>query len=796
MAKINHNNSLETIDQLFTNAKNHGAMHLISDKESCTDKTLKIDGNDLKNFGTCGYLGLELDDRLKKGSIDFALKYGTQFSVSRAFVSAGNIEYLEDLLSKMYDGSPVITYSSTSTAHISVIPSLVSYKDAIILDQQVHMSVQTAVQLMRKKNVPIEMIRHNNIEMLKRMVEKLYAKHDKVWYMIDGVYSMFGDVAPMEEILVVMEQFKNLYIYVDDAHGMGWYGKNGTGYVWEKAYKHPRMILTNTLAKGFGVMGGFTVFPNDETKRKVRIFGGPLSYSHQLSPPLVGAAIESAKIHLSDEIIKLQKELQILIDYCNKLLSSTDLIVASNPTTPIFLIGMGQPKIAYKMVKRVINDGYFVNPAIFPAVPIKNTGLRFTINRHIDKDSIKGLISSIHHNLPIVLKEEGVSFEKMKRNFLSKSSSNNISNEFKDLSVTIYNDINEINKSSWDYFFNGRGTFNWAGLKSIQEVYTGNIKEEDNAKFYYIFIKDQQGETILATFFTLALQKDDFLSLESKSEKIEVIRKKDPYYLTSKSLLMGSMLSEGAHCYINKTHEFWKQAVKLMLNKVDQIKTQTKANAVLLRDFKQDDLDLKTIFVSEGYLPIKMPNSNDIEDLQWDEINDLPNGISSKSRAHIRKEVLKSLHLFNVEFKNKMTKEEKKIAYKLYLNLHHKNLGINMFPYPEKILEVLDKSTDWEFMVITLKEKKQIVAIGWNHISKDVYSPLVLGVDYINTDLNIYKHVIYNAVKRAHKLKVNKVKLGYSADFEKKKYGAKNNENNAYMLITDSFNMDVIENIN
>jgi 7-keto-8-aminopelargonate synthetase-like enzyme len=147
MARINHNNSLDTIDELFTDAKNKGIMHLESDVDFSTDRHLSIEGSKLINFGTFEYLGLELDQRLKDGAMKYVQEYGTQFSVFRAFVSSGINEELESYLSQMYEGLPFITYTSTSIAHISIIPTLVRNDDAIILDQQVHMSVQTASQL-------------------------------------------------------------------------------------------------------------------------------------------------------------------------------------------------------------------------------------------------------------------------------------------------------------------------------------------------------------------------------------------------------------------------------------------------------------------------------------------------------------------------------------------------------------------------------------------------------------------------------------------------------------------------
>ena len=262
MAKIHHNNHLDTIAEVFDHAKGKGLMFLTQKDERFRGHHLNINNRSLLNFGTCGYLGLELDERLIEASKDFTDRYGTQFSVSRAYLEADINLALEALLSRMYSDCPVVVQSSTSTCHISAIPSLVRERDAIILDQSVHMSVQTGCQLAAQRGVPIEMIRHSHLEMLERKINELGHKYEKIWYMIDGVYSMYGDVAPIHELVALMNRYAQLHLYVDDAHGMGWYGQHGTGYIFGEVGAHEKIILVTTLAKGFGATGGVLVFPD------------------------------------------------------------------------------------------------------------------------------------------------------------------------------------------------------------------------------------------------------------------------------------------------------------------------------------------------------------------------------------------------------------------------------------------------------------------------------------------------------------------------------------------------------
>ena len=807
MAKINHNKSLDTIDELLTDAKQRGVIHLVSDVKAMSDRKLPILNKEFLNFGTCGYLGLELDQRLKDGAIDFTQKYGTQYGISRGYLSSGTNVELEEYLSQMFDNRHVLTYSSTSSAHISVIPTLITHEDAIILDQQVHFSVQTAAQLLRQKGVPIEMIRHSNMEMLEMQLIQLIKKHKKIWYLIDGVYSMYGDIAPMDSLLYLMEKYEQLHVYVDDAHGMSWHGKNGSGYINSIVPKHEKIMLMTTMGKGFGVTGGLAVFPDEETYRKVRIFGGPLIYSHPLAPSIIGAAIASAKIHLSDDIYRIQKELRENIDYCNQLISKTNLTVMSNPFTPIFFVGMGQPKVGYNMVKKLLDDGFFINLALFPAVSVRNTGVRFSISRQVKKNEIKEFVDALVYHYPKVLEEENRTIDDVRKAFKTKTEANSflpINKKEKKLNeeLTIQEErsIKAINKTEWDKLLGSNGSFDWEGLLALEDVFSNNAKPEENWNFYYFIIRDKDKQPVLATFFSSGISKDDMLALESVSIQIEEKRKTDPYYLTSKTLTMGSMLSEGHHYFINPNHSKWKEAFTLLLERVAKIQESINANSLLLRDFDKENIELKDLFLKEGFAPVNMPNSNTVDNMIWETQEELLKSVSYRNRKHIRSEVFRHENAFEIEYKKELTEEETEYYYSLYLQVEQRNKGFNIFTYPKDILKKLSAHPNWEFIVLKLKPEydkraeKKAVAVGWCYVTNKIMSPMIIGLDYnYNTEYQVYKQAMYQVLKRARMLNISKVYLGLSADFEKHKYGAVQHARVAYVQTKDNYNMEVIE---
>ncbi len=808
MAKVSHLNYLDVVDEVLSAAKNHGTMHLDADRDVATSSTLRIAGQSLANFGTCGYLGLEQDPRLKRAVIDAVESYGTQFSVSRAYVSSGlNVE-LEALLDEMY-GNPTIVYSSTSICHISVMPMVVHDEDAIVLDQQAHFSMQTAAQLLRPRGVPVEVIRHNNFEMLEDKIAALAPRRRKIWYVVDGVYSMFGDVAPFADIRALMRKHPSLHLYIDDAHGMSWYGRHGAGYAFSECGLDDRTILITTLAKGFGTIGGIAVFSDRETYRRTRTNGGPLIFSHPIAPPLLGASIASAKIHLSDEITTLQSDLAERLAYCNEQLEMWGLPVLSSSNTPIYFVALGEPKVGYNMVRRLLRDGYYVNTAIFPGVPVKRTGLRFTVTRHVSKDQIRGLVEAMAHNYVPALADEGRTVEDVATAFGlpepprirgAESATRIIRPTVNALRMQHARSIAQLDREEWDRLFADAGNFDWEGARFLEEAFQNNERDEENWDFHYFIVRDEKDVPVLATFFTCGLYKDDLLAHESISRQIEAKRESDPYYLVSKTLAMGSMLSEGDHLYLDRAHPRWREALGTLLEAVAAEQDRVGANTVLLRDFDASDAELRDYLHDKGFVKINMPNSNVIDDLTWSTRAEFMSRLSRKNREHVRHCVFRYEDQFEVEIKQTLTQAEAEQFFQLYLNVKRRNYGMNLFTYPSRIMMSMSRHPNWEFVVLRLKAEhdprphRPAVAAAWCYRGRAHYSPMILGMDYhYLVSHKLYKQVVFRLIERARELGSKRVCLGLSADTDKRKFGANQIPKMAFVQSKDNFNSEVIE---
>ena len=407
---------IEIINQHASKGKELGFYHLMTEDDHFDGRIITVNGKPFKFFSSCSYLGLETNEKMKQAAIEAVLKYGTQFSSSRMTVSMGMYEEIESLLGEIM-GKPVYLAPTTSLGHIAIIPTIMDENDAIIMDQQVHNSVKNAVQMVKPEGVHTEIIKHNRLDYLETRIQILRQNYSRVWYMADSVYSMYGDVAPFGEIYDFLNKYEQFHLYVDDAHGMSWSGKHGRGYVLSKIPYHPRMIVTSSLAKGFGSCGGLLSFYDEEQKTLIRNASSPSIFSGPLQPAVLGASIASAKIHLSDEIETLQDNLFERIFYFTQTAARFSVPVIQKDMTPIFFVAIGKKEVNYKLSHVLMDAGYYCMNTVFPAVPMKNSGLRITVTNHITLKDIEGILSTIAEALPRIMEEENYSMEEIYRDF-------------------------------------------------------------------------------------------------------------------------------------------------------------------------------------------------------------------------------------------------------------------------------------------------------------------------------------------------------------------------------------------
>jgi hypothetical protein len=192
----------------------------------------------------------------------------------------------------------------------------------------------------------------------------------------------------------------------------------------------------------------------------------------------------------------------------------------------------------------------FLNTASFPAVPMRKSGIRFMVNNFLSKEQINEMLTTLSYVYADGITKNRTSYSKISKTFnipsfnikTDKQLSSENNND--QLNIKTYRSIKSIDKQEWNNIFYGNGTLTYANIELLEQVYCNSGSLENNWDFYYIVIKDNQNKIVLKTFVTVALTKDDMFNESYVSEKIETERSKNnPYYLTSKTVLTGSLIT-------------------------------------------------------------------------------------------------------------------------------------------------------------------------------------------------------------------------------------------------------------
>ncbi|HTU59895.1 MAG TPA: aminotransferase class I/II-fold pyridoxal phosphate-dependent enzyme, partial [Polyangiales bacterium] len=352
---------LAAMDATGQKIKSQGLMHCVAEDERLDGRTITVRGKQLVHFGSCSYLGLETDSRLKTAACEAILRYGVQFSSSRSYVSAPLYAEYEALLARVVGGHPLVVAPTTSLAHQSALPVLIHERDAVLYDGAVHQSVQAVLPTLRLQGASCEMLPHNRLDVLEDRARALAKTHDRVFFLCDGVYGMHGDIIDIAALRRVLDYVPQLHAYVDDAHGVGWTGRNGAGAALHDLQLHERMVVVLGLSKGFGAAGGAIVCNSPDVARQIFTLGRTLMFSGPLQPAQLGAAIASANILLSEEIQVLQQELLERITLFDGLAQKEGLPVHAPSVSPIRFIQVGREEHAMELGAQLQSAGFFTN---------------------------------------------------------------------------------------------------------------------------------------------------------------------------------------------------------------------------------------------------------------------------------------------------------------------------------------------------------------------------------------------------------------------------------------------------
>jgi 7-keto-8-aminopelargonate synthetase-like enzyme len=371
-----------------------GIIRLQTEDDRLDGPYMTVAGAKVLDFGTCSYLGLNRDKRLKEGAHDAIDRYGPNYSSSTVYSSLGLNGQLEERLERIF-GAPALVAPTTTLAHLGALPVLAFPGDLVVLDISAHATVHLAADVLRGRGVTVETIPHNSVADLRQLLVEKHDSYRSIWFLADGLYSMFGDFAPVKQIRPLLDEFENFYLYYDDAHAVGWKGLHGRGHVLSEMDWHPRLVVAAGLAKSFGAHGAVLAFGNGDLRERVLLTGSSWTFSGPIQVASLGAAIASADIHLAPEHSKLQSELDEQITWFRAALLERNLPVVSEAQSPIWFIRVGATGDSVRIARELLDDGFYVNAAAFPAVPLRQAGIRFTQTLHHSSEQLAALADAL-----------------------------------------------------------------------------------------------------------------------------------------------------------------------------------------------------------------------------------------------------------------------------------------------------------------------------------------------------------------------------------------------------------------
>ncbi len=792
---------LELVDAAVEAALSHGLVRLRAEDWALDGRQIQLRGAPRINFASCSALGLELDPRLREGAADALARYGTQFSSSRTYLENPLYQEFEQLLEQIVD-APVMVSPNTTLAHLTALPVIVAEQDAVILDHYVHHTVQLAVPQLRQQGSHVEFLRHGRIDQLEERIRDLSARHAKVWYLADGVYSMFGDLAPLDALSWLLLRHEQFHLYVDDAHGMSWTGRKGRGYALEQLASRERVFVAISLNKSFAAGGGAIVFPDAETRRRVSHCGGPMTFTGPLQPPVLGAAIASAKLHLSGAIDALQQQLLARIQFTNRRARELELPLVSASEVPTRYLGFSSMPLAYDVARRLLDRGLLANLATFPAVPSNRSGLRFALTCHQSLADIEMLLSETADYLPGAMKRAGVSRETIDRAFRlapAARAARPAVPAAQTLACQHETAIDALDPAEWDALLGDRGSFDARGLRTLERVFGEHQKPENRWRFHYYVVRDTAGRPVLATFFTEALWKDDMLAPTPVSKAVEARRTDAPYFLTSRVFSMGSLLTEGDHLYLDRSAD-WRGALALLLRSAEE--HADAASLIVFRDLAAADAELEAALRELGMAAIPAPTSM-VVDVDWSSREEFLARLPREARRFQRRVMapLEDSYAVEVIEKGSRTPSEAEWGhlYQLYRNVQRSNLQLNTFPLPEDLFPQAVRDECWEVFTLTLRPEhggtpgSAPQVVGLSFFRGGSYVPLVVGLDYAYVQNHgAYRMWMHESLRRAEARGARRIFFGMGSPVEKARFGARPEQRNLFLHSRDHFQSDVL----
>ncbi len=322
---------------------------------------VNVDGRDMIMIGSNNYLGLTTHPKVRQAALEGLEMYGTSCSGSR-FLN-GTLDLHEDLekaLASFMQKEAAQVFTTGFLTNQGTLAPLIGRGDTVIIDRLVHASIVEGVRLAFGK---VRRFRHNDMVSLRKCLEASPPEHG-ILVVVDGVYSMDGDIAPLPDIVELCKEF-NARLMVDDAHGLGVLGDNGRGVLEHFGLTDEVDLVMGTFSKSFASLGGF-IAGEERVISYIKHHSRALIFSASMPPSAIQAVRAALEVIQTEPEVRnrLWRNFRFLLNGLKELGFDT-----GKTRTPIIPIIIGDDMRTLFFWRRLFEEGLFTNCVLAPGVP-------------------------------------------------------------------------------------------------------------------------------------------------------------------------------------------------------------------------------------------------------------------------------------------------------------------------------------------------------------------------------------------------------------------------------------------
>lgn len=347
---------------------------------------ITVEGQRRVNLGSNNYLGLAEDPRVIEATARAASRYGAGVGGSRLLNGTLDLHLeLEADIQRCFGADRALVASTGYVTNLSLLSGLLTSDDLAVVDVESHNSIQTALTLSRAK---VATFSHNDPEKAAQVLRSAPPEQGKV-IVVDGIYSMKGDLAPLRELLALRDETPNTLLVVDEAHGFGVCGESGLGACELTGILSEVDFITITFSKSLGSCGGAIITRHGELLDGLRLIArmNPFVFTASNTPGSLGAALESLRIiqQEPDRVRRLRTNVDAFVD---RVASYGIPIAPSVSGIVVVPLKNGDDLSTIAVGDDLLNAGVYANTVLYPAVP-RNCGLlRFSFMSSLSEDQI------------------------------------------------------------------------------------------------------------------------------------------------------------------------------------------------------------------------------------------------------------------------------------------------------------------------------------------------------------------------------------------------------------------------